>query len=463
MSTPRLRLCLLALVDFNAVNPVASAQPCEPRWDATPGTPGVTSGYIGPIFAWDDGAGKRLYVGGSAESIGGTGINFLARYNPATNTFSRLGAGISGGNTNAFITSMTPFNPATPGAGEELFVGGFFASAGGVMGTRSIASWNGTRWAGLATNWTTARPDAVWAMKVWNNVLYVGGGFPDVGGVASPGLAAWDGESWQSVNTGAFTGFSPAVFALEVFDDGTGPALYVGGRFDSIGPLTPGLLARWNGSSWSRVGNNLAPANFLSDVSAMTIFDDGTGAALYVGGSNFLVDGVATSTAKWNGQTWTRVGGDNLGGRTTTFAVWDDGSGPALYAGGTAQPGIAYVYRLENGVWQTVAGGFASQPGVPPSSFASVFGMGVLDDRLYIGGNFVQLNQGGLGARGLVARVGCPPCAADFNRDGQADLFDYLDFVAAFAAEEPRADFNASGQVDLFDYLDFAAAFASGC
>ena len=54
-------------------------------------------------------------------------------------------------------------------------------------------------------------------------------------------------------------------------------------------------------------------------------------------------------------------------------------------------------------------------------------------------------------------------CAADFNGDGQVDFFDYLDFVAAFAAEDPSADFNGDGQIDFFDYLDFVAAFAEGC
>jgi hypothetical protein len=54
-------------------------------------------------------------------------------------------------------------------------------------------------------------------------------------------------------------------------------------------------------------------------------------------------------------------------------------------------------------------------------------------------------------------------CSADFNADGQSDFFDYLDFVAAFAEEQPAADFNGDGTVDFFDYLDFAAAFAVGC
>jgi hypothetical protein len=54
-------------------------------------------------------------------------------------------------------------------------------------------------------------------------------------------------------------------------------------------------------------------------------------------------------------------------------------------------------------------------------------------------------------------------CPADFNLDGQVDFFDYLDFAAAFDAEDAAADFNSDDQVDFFDYLDFAAAFDAGC
>ena len=55
------------------------------------------------------------------------------------------------------------------------------------------------------------------------------------------------------------------------------------------------------------------------------------------------------------------------------------------------------------------------------------------------------------------------PCPSDFNSDGVGDMFDYLDFVAAFSNSEPVADFNADTVVDLFDYLDFVEVFATGC
>jgi hypothetical protein len=54
-------------------------------------------------------------------------------------------------------------------------------------------------------------------------------------------------------------------------------------------------------------------------------------------------------------------------------------------------------------------------------------------------------------------------CLADFNRDDTVDFFDYLDYVAAFDADDPAADINGDSTVDFFDYLDFAAAFDGGC
>jgi hypothetical protein len=56
-----------------------------------------------------------------------------------------------------------------------------------------------------------------------------------------------------------------------------------------------------------------------------------------------------------------------------------------------------------------------------------------------------------------------PACPADFNGDNTVDFFDYLDFVAAFASEDPSADFNGDNTIDFFDYLDFVAAFAGDC
>jgi hypothetical protein len=76
--------------------------------------------------------------------------------------------------------------------------------------------------------------------------------------------------------------------ALAVFDDGTGPALYAGG-----------VVAKWDGSTWTALSTG------LGDVYALTVFDDGTGPALYVGGRFYI--------RKWDGANWTAVGGLSSG------------------------------------------------------------------------------------------------------------------------------------------------------
>ena len=54
-------------------------------------------------------------------------------------------------------------------------------------------------------------------------------------------------------------------------------------------------------------------------------------------------------------------------------------------------------------------------------------------------------------------------CNGDFNGDLIVDMFDYIDFVAAFSTNDPTSDFNADGIIDFFDYLDFVNVFAGGC
>lgn len=82
------------------------------------------------------------------------------------------------------------------------------------------------------------------------------------------------------------------------------------------------------------------------------------------------------------------------------------------------------------------------------------------------GGQYYTIRVGGYAAaRGTgalnVAFSGF--CPSDFNHDAVVDFFDYLDFVAAFAGNQPGADFNGDTVTDFFDYLDFVSAFASGC
>lgn len=137
---------------------------CTSEWDTSIGTVGIAGGYAAPIMGWGSGTGFRVYVGGSFTSAGGSAANrYLAAWNPASGAWSSLGSGISGGFTNAFMTSLVPFNPGT---GERLVAGGFFDTAGGVPQTASLAMWNGTNWEAMGTTWTGSTRGSIWSMAV---------------------------------------------------------------------------------------------------------------------------------------------------------------------------------------------------------------------------------------------------------------------------------------------------------
>jgi hypothetical protein len=447
---------------------IAHAQ-CDPFWDGQVGNPGVGTGYIQPMMNWDDGTGERLYVGGSFNGITGVaGSTILAQWDRDTNTWSRVGTpALSTGSTNGFLTSILPFEVF----GEQrLVVAGFFASAGGVADTRSIAAWNGDEWVSMGA--ALPAPQSIWAMITGDvgdgENLIIAGSWPEIGGEFAADLAQWNGDEWLPVGDGlGITGtFSPTVFALEMFDDGSGPALYAGGRFDSIGGA-PGtsMLGRFNGSSWEGVGPGLISSSVVSQVAAMTVFDDGTGPALYVGmGSGVRITGVPfASVYKWDGVSWSAVG-QEFGGRVTDLQVWNDGTGPALYVAGTAVPPIEYLAKLVDDQWIPVDGGIASQPATS-GTFASVFGLHVWDNDLYVGGNFTLVGDPAIDVRGIVRRHGCADdtCYPDFDEDGSLTIFDFLGFQNAFDAGDLAADCNDDGALDLFDFLCFQNAFDAGC
>ncbi|MCC7389158.1 MAG: hypothetical protein IT431_10360 [Phycisphaerales bacterium] len=54
-------------------------------------------------------------------------------------------------------------------------------------------------------------------------------------------------------------------------------------------------------------------------------------------------------------------------------------------------------------------------------------------------------------------------CVADFNFDGQVNTLDFLAFLTAWNAGDPRADIDADGAVDTLDILAYLNLWAAGC
>ncbi|TDJ74323.1 MAG: hypothetical protein E2O39_05010 [Planctomycetota bacterium] len=189
--------------------------------------------------------------------------------------------------------------------------------------------------------------------------------------------------------------------ALVVHDDGSGPALYAGGSFTSSGGVPVNRVARWNGTSWSAVGSSSAGVSGRT----LAVFDDGTGPALFAGGGSLW---------KWDGTMWTSVAtvvgsqfAAGLGG-IEDLEVFDDGSGPALYAGGAfTATGTAVAHNVArwNGAsWSPLGLGIGGV-GIAGINPANVIDLHTFDTgmgpRLYAGGWFTE--AGGAPASGVAA------------------------------------------------------------
>jgi hypothetical protein len=175
--------------------------------------------------------------------------------------------------------------------------------------------------------------------------LYVGGHFTAAGGVPVNHVARWDGVSWSALTGAAGTGTDDSVSALAVYDDGGGPALYVGGHFTAAGGVPASRVAKWDGQAWSALsgpsGSGVDDDSQFPFVGALAVYDDGGGLGLYVGGSFQRAGGlVANRIARWDGDGWSALSGpagtgiNGLFKSVLALGVYDDGDGPALYVGG---------------------------------------------------------------------------------------------------------------------------------
>ena len=106
--------------------------------------------------------------------------NRVARFNTQTNTWSTLGTGSSNG-----VSGIGSVNVSTLAVvGNEVVVGGWFTSAGGVS-ANSVARFNTqtSTWSSLGTSSSNGVSGSVNALAVVGNEVYVGGGFTSAGGV----------------------------------------------------------------------------------------------------------------------------------------------------------------------------------------------------------------------------------------------------------------------------------------
>ena len=456
---------------FQCVLPMhCVAQSCDPQWEVVLGNPGISSGDISTIVEWDAGNGPRLFVGGSAQSIGGTSSSFIAAFDSNVQEWQGLGSGIVSGSQPAYVSKVFSCGP---GFGNKLLVGGQFASAGGIEGTRNLAFWDGGQWSSTGADFS--EKDAVtfdmFAADFGDGPkMFLAGNWQCIGGVQVGGLACFDGESFSpwgiGDGVGSLGGEDSYVKDLEHWITAESNAIYACGKFQTVDNAKATNVARYNllTSTWESVGVPLTFADPSKGLTNFAKFDDGSGEALYVAGGSFQIAGDPNfySVAKWDGNDWTGVG-QSLGGQVLSLAVWFDGNERNLYLCGTELVAVNYFAKLVDGTWRSALSG-VNNPSVNGSE-ASACELYPWGRRLVIGGDFARV--GGLdpvtgqGSGAPVASAGLAAISqlilGDVDFDGRVNLLDINPFVDIVATGRfvLQADVNKDGSVNLQDINPF--------
>jgi hypothetical protein len=361
----------------------ASARAQCPVLDASFGRgPATLNARVNALAVFDDGSGSALYAGGRFSLGGGSPVGLIARWTGSTWSPLDTGIGITSSFNEVFALAVWD-----DGTGAALYVGGKFTEAGG-QPANYIAKWDGSAWSPLGVGVDLS----VRALAVWDDgtgaALYVGGDFDHAGGNQAHRIARWNGATWSTLGMGLL---SNGPESLAVFDDGSGPALYACGAFTSAGGVPAGKVARWNGSTWSAVGGTGTNAY----AQTLLVHDDGSGPALYMGGAFTSVDGSPCNhIARWNGASWTPLAG-GLAYYVQALATYDAGLGPRLFAGeheSSDAHGASLVSEWDGANWTPLGAGVGGISHAGYESDRTVSAMTSFDDgggsKLFVGGDF---------------------------------------------------------------------------
>lgn len=315
------------------------------------------NGSVKALTVHDDGTGQALFVAGQFSKAGNLGAAFIAKLQGRT--WSALGPGPNAGTSDA-VNALAEYND---GSGLALYAAGEFTFAGGAQ-VNKIAKWKpSTGWTPLGLGIPDAgtppllMPTHVHSLAVYDDgtgpALFVAGDFPAAGGIPANNIAKWNGAAWTALGAGT----NAPVRSLVVHDDGTGPALYAGGSFTSAGGATANGIARWNGASWTTLSTGVSGPG--ASVKALAVYSN----TLFAGGQFSQVGGVAANNiAAWNGAGWSPLAA-GVSGTVETLAVHNTGGVNLLIVGGTFSSasgvlGTANLARWNGAAWASTGVAF---------------------------------------------------------------------------------------------------------
>lgn len=339
------------------------------------------------------------------------------------------------------------------GVGRDVYAAGNMYIGAGLQ-RYPLLKWDGSNWAPIS-GLSGQAPTITLSMAVFDDghgpALYVGGNFTSAGGMSACGLAVWTGLAWSGVVPECLT----TVNVLRVLNENGRQVLYIGGHFQAIGGADAHNIARWDGQTWSALGPGLPQF----DVSAIEQFDDGSGPKVFAAGSPGWIE-------RWDGSAWSRYGDQLFIHQIYALASFDDGTGPALYAGGVRQDtSFVGAVKVTPTSFESLGSGVSGGPYVPQVNALTAVDLGS-GRHLVAGGAFTS--AGGLVVNNI-GSWGCIPCYANCDSSTAVPILNVNDFICfqtRFAQGDSYANCDGSTTppvLNVNDFLCFQTRVAAGC
>ncbi|HEY0456319.1 MAG TPA: hypothetical protein VGE41_08080, partial [Verrucomicrobiae bacterium] len=247
--------------------------------------------YSTPVYALAT-HGSEIYAGGAFPVAGDEECINLAKWDGKA--WHEVGGGVTGGPLSycCRANSSQLFSGTILSLifkGDELIVGGNFGQAGTVP-AQNLASWNGTRWRSLRNG--EFYYDIIYSVLPHENDLYIAGLF-STPGRPSNYIARISNGNWTALPGGVYGEIRSLCF--------TGKSLFAGGEFALAGNSKAGSIARWDGETWSALGEGVGNSlqGFVWGITASPT-------EIFVYGDLFSAGKFATkSIVKLNGTNWT--------------------------------------------------------------------------------------------------------------------------------------------------------------
>jgi len=226
-------------------------------------------------------------------------------------------------------------------------------AAGGITnnnGKNYIAKWSGNSWSEIGgSNTSTFNGDIYCLATDANGNLYAAGMFTNSKGKYY--IAKWNGTTWSEIGGANTSTFNAYIKSITI--DASGNLYASGGFFNYNNGNYNYYVAKWNGNTWSEVGGTNS-STFNGGIYNLTTDAYGN---LYSAGA-FTNSKGKYYVAKWNGTTWSEVGGTNNSTFCCSINIMSTDANGNLYIGGTFtnNKGKYYVAKWNGTIWSEVGG-----------------------------------------------------------------------------------------------------------